>query len=133
MKIHFADLTDRDLAELIAAAMQEYQRRIESALTRTQGEPVAQAAPVAPVPVPAAAPTPRKRAVKTPDEADQRFIRACLRLVRTKGYVRAAEKDRYRDIVKKHPRWTKINGYPDTLRGSDINRWLDFNDPRDER
>ena len=129
MKIQFADLPDKDLAELIAAAMQEYQRRIESAPTRTQGEPVDQ---VAPVPATAAAP-PRKRAVKTPDEADQRFIRACLRLMRTKGYVRAAEKDRYRDIVKKHPRWTKLNGYPDTLRGSDIDRWLDFNDPRDER
>lgn len=116
-------LSDAELAGLIAAAMTEFQRRQISAPGKPATLEPPQIAPTAPA----------KRPVKTPTESDQRFVRACLRLLRTKGYIKAADKDHYRAVVKKHPRWTKIQGYPDSLRGSTADHWLDFNNPLDDK
>ncbi|AVO56153.1 hypothetical protein [Ectopseudomonas mendocina] len=122
--INLAELSDSELAAHISAAMAEFQRRLNT--PKPVEHNAAAPAPEAPIAKP-------KRPVKTPAEADQRFVRACLRLLRSQGYIKAADKDRYREIVKKHPRWTKINGYPDTLRGSTANHWLDFNNPLDDK
>lgn len=122
--IKLAELSDSELAAHISAAMAEFQRRLNTP------EPFehSTAAPVPETPI-----SKPKRPVKTPADADQRFVRACLRLLRTKGYIKATDKDRYREIVRKHPRWTRNNSYPDTLRGSAANHWLDFISPLDER
>ncbi|MBA5234746.1 hypothetical protein H2Y56_21945 [Pectobacterium aroidearum] len=108
-EIKFSSLSDRALAELIKMAMDEFQRRLETASINT-----VKSIDIEPV------------VINAPSDNEMVFINNCLRKLRLGDYIHASMKDSWRDKARKYPEWFSAKGYPDDLRGSRPKHYVDY-------
>jgi len=106
--IELEKLSTTDLANLISAAMNEYQRRLSAPVVMKTTE--------------LASPT-----VIAPTESDKAHVAACLRLLKTDGIIRAEDVREYRRIARDFADWMRLKRYPDDVRGAGARRYVDFN------
>lgn len=105
MKINLAELSDADLAALVAAAGTELARRL------FEGDRI----------VRRAAP-PQTVIVDEPDAASKDFVLYIAEQARAGKYIKAGERARVADIAETYPVWVKMQGLPTTRNAGDWGR-----------
>ncbi|MEI7247992.1 hypothetical protein WCT80_17770 [Pectobacterium carotovorum] len=113
-EIKFASLSDRALAELIKMAMDEFQRRLETASINT-----VKSVDIEPT------------VLNAPSDKEMVFINNCLEKRRAGEYIHASMKDEYRDLTRKYPQWFSVKAYPDDLRGSVSKHYVNYHTQKD--
>lgn len=108
MKLDLKALPDAKLAELIVAAMAEWQRRLPTTETQT---------------VTASART--VVVLHEPNAEDQDFCLGIIQQLREGKFAYASERARYKEIAKQFPDWISSKRWPDDVGGGTGKRWAE--------
>lgn len=105
MKINVAELSDADLAALVAAAGAELARRLseDDRIVRRPSPP-------------------QTVVVDEPDESSKDFVLYVAGLVKSGQYIKASERARIAAIAASYPAWVKMQGLPVSSNAGEWNR-----------
>lgn len=106
MNINFSELPDKDLAELISAAMNEWSARQAPKVVTERN-----AAPTITV------------TIQEPPAEDKDFVLMIATLFRRGEYIRTADRRRVSDIADNYGAWVRRQGLPDTHNAGDWKRY----------
>lgn len=105
MNINFSELPDKDLAELISAAMCEWSaRQAPTVVTERRTT------------------QPAKVTIQEPTPEDKDFVLMIATLFRRGDYIRAADRRRVSDIADNYGDWVRRQGLPTTHNAGDWKR-----------
>lgn len=105
MKLNLSELPDKDLAELIAAAMKEWaERQAPEVVTERHKSPKVVVT------------------INEPPEDDKNFCLYVAQLMHLGEYIRAADRRRVAEIAESYGPWVLRQGLPDTHNAGDWQR-----------
>ncbi len=108
MKLDLKTLPDAQLAELISAAMAEWQRRLPAVEMQT-----------------VTAPDKTVVVLHEPNTEDRDFCLGIIQQLREGKFAYSAERSRYKEIAEQFPDWIRSKRWPADVGGSTGKRWAE--------